>query len=957
LAIDRGGDVFVQGGSYAGVGGSGVFEIEGNSISSSSHSLIFSDSSQSLGSVGSTGFSVISGLGGVSQIDSSGNLNTVGLIAAEGSQGACLPDGQLYCNSDGVTTENRNYFCDITGLESGSCTYSVSGFENCATKTTFDSDGSSFNLGGFVHDYIGCSTGDCTYNQYNDYCSGSDVVVDYRSSGSSISSASFNCNSNNYNYCSGLNYRYVDYNCGFGAGGCSVGSDSLVQTCIAPGPAYGSWSCSDSTTAVRSMTTYAASCSAGSGCGVSSFSGTDTDSCSGTDICSAGSGCGAPSDCSYGISHGSSGVFFSASSVSFGDSCSDIDQVRSCYDGSLTGSFTHQSCIVGAAPTAVCGSRNGNNYNSLSSGSSNLCSSGSVSGFGLSGNVWSWDCNVLGPNDVSCSAGQNVAGVCGFSDGTCDSGSLSGYSGAGDTTWSCNGINDGTDASCSAAPTCTVSSWSPSTSTECSGDSFTQTSNCGTTRGATGTSTSGVCAPTCTVSSWGPSTSTECSGDSFTQTSNCGTTRGATGTSTSGVCAPTCTVSSWGPSTSTECSGDSFTQTSNCGTTRGATGTSTSGFCAPTCSLPLSLGGGSIPDGSGVTAYSTSSPSFPTLCNDVDQTRTCSNGVLSGSYSIGSCTNPPIPVCGNGVVEGVEVCDDGNTANGDGCSSTCSQAYCSSTVSWGPGSSCSALFQVPYGTLATQLFDNSGTYQGQAGYQCGSAGQIWIYTSAPSFTPSVPTCDDTTPVVTCDNSDAQNEFYTDILDYFTNNYLQSDETWASLTVTNCDSYSGTTDDGDTLSGDCRVQGTYCVSGYGCVSPPEDFISSVVLTCNGGSWVTGTPGGSTGPVTCPAMTIDPFIFDYIEGDAYSGGWSGEVRVIGVSGCSSGVVSQGNEGDTFTFSCTDIETEEEDLDYGIPNPGSPYYRTESDSVTLTCNPVGKWAYSGTTAYGETNDYTLP
>ena len=27
--------------------------------------------------------------------------------------------------------------------------------------------------------------------------------------------------------------------------------------------------------------------------------------------------------------------------------------------------------------------------------------------------------------------------------------------------------------------------------------------------------------------------------------------------------------------------------------------------------------------------------------------------------------------CGNGVVEGGEACDDGNTANGDGCSSQC----------------------------------------------------------------------------------------------------------------------------------------------------------------------------------------------------------------------------------------------------------------------------------------------
>jgi cysteine-rich repeat protein len=32
---------------------------------------------------------------------------------------------------------------------------------------------------------------------------------------------------------------------------------------------------------------------------------------------------------------------------------------------------------------------------------------------------------------------------------------------------------------------------------------------------------------------------------------------------------------------------------------------------------------------------------------------------------------PPPPVCGNGVMEGDEACDDGNTTDGDGCSSTC----------------------------------------------------------------------------------------------------------------------------------------------------------------------------------------------------------------------------------------------------------------------------------------------
>jgi cysteine-rich repeat protein len=35
------------------------------------------------------------------------------------------------------------------------------------------------------------------------------------------------------------------------------------------------------------------------------------------------------------------------------------------------------------------------------------------------------------------------------------------------------------------------------------------------------------------------------------------------------------------------------------------------------------------------------------------------------------CAGPPPTTCGNGVVEGTEECDDGNTTSGDGCSATC----------------------------------------------------------------------------------------------------------------------------------------------------------------------------------------------------------------------------------------------------------------------------------------------
>lgn len=74
-----------------------------------------------------------------------------------------------------------------------------------------------------------------------------------------------------------------------------------------------------------------------------------------------------------------------------------------------------------------------------------------------------------------------------------------------------------------------------------------------------------------------------------------------------------------------------------------------------TCSLPW---GGSISNGSSVTAYAASSVPFGSSCQS--QTRTCSNGSLSGSYNAQSCS-----------VQGPASCS-------------------ASTLSWGTGNSCSA---------------------------------------------------------------------------------------------------------------------------------------------------------------------------------------------------------------------------------------------------------------------------
>ena len=105
--------------------------------------------------------------------------------------------------------------------------------------------------------------------------------------------------------------------------------------------------------------------------------------------------------------------------------------------------------------------------------------------------------------------------------------------------------------------------WSPATSTQCQGISFTQTSSKGRTRFTTGTK---PCPKT--PETWSPATGTQCQGTSFTQTSSKGRTRFTTGTK---PCPKT--PETWSPATGTQCQGTSFTQTSSKGRTRSATGT------------------------------------------------------------------------------------------------------------------------------------------------------------------------------------------------------------------------------------------------------------------------------------------------------------------------------------------------------------------------------------------------
>ncbi|MFH2005061.1 MAG: DUF4215 domain-containing protein [bacterium] len=62
------------------------------------------------------------------------------------------------------------------------------------------------------------------------------------------------------------------------------------------------------------------------------------------------------------------------------------------------------------------------------------------------------------------------------------------------------------------------------------------------------------------------------------------------------------------------------------------------------------------------------------VCGDgvLDTGEQCDDGnTVSGDGCSATCQNEGTQECGNGDLEGTEECDDGNTTDGDGCSSTC----------------------------------------------------------------------------------------------------------------------------------------------------------------------------------------------------------------------------------------------------------------------------------------------
>jgi len=140
-----------------------------------------------------------------------------------------------YCS--GSTRQFRNYDCS-----GGSCTYSITSSEDCATKASTDSDGSAtaYTVGGTVTDYVTCSGASCTSTSINDVCSGT-VLTERGASGSSYVSNNKQCQDFESNYCSGTSRYRREWGCSGSPGFCNDAAvaNTFIENCNTQDGWYG----------------------------------------------------------------------------------------------------------------------------------------------------------------------------------------------------------------------------------------------------------------------------------------------------------------------------------------------------------------------------------------------------------------------------------------------------------------------------------------------------------------------------------------------------------------------------------------------------------------------------------------------------------------------------------------------------------------------------------------------
>ncbi len=156
---------------------------------------------------------------------------------------------------------------------------------------------------------------------------------------------------------------------------------------------------------------------------------------------------------------------------------------------------------------------------------------------------------------------------------------------------------------------------------------------------------------------------------------------------------------------------------------------------------------------------------------------------------------PPAPVCGNGVIEGAEACDDGNTDDGDGCS-----ALCEIEAGWvcvGEPSECEEASSIVCGDGVIQVTEACDDGNTDAGDGCSATCAVedgWICEGEPSV------C---TEVVEAECGDG---------------VIEGDE--------ECDD--GDTDANDGCSATCTIE-----EGWICAGEPSVCVEEGVIVCGDG----------------------------------------------------------------------------------------------------------------------------
>src|SRR3989338_5762017 len=154
----------------------------------------------------------------------------------------CSGTGSANCDSNDVCNNKceGTVFTSVPPMKdyyvvsnSNSCTSTTDSpvTEDCATKTSTDTDGSpiAYQTAGTVTDYTSCTLSGCTGTTYSDSCSAT-ILTEYGASGSSFTSSAYECQNFESNYCSGDRYYRNEWACTSSPGACTDAADTQIGT-------------------------------------------------------------------------------------------------------------------------------------------------------------------------------------------------------------------------------------------------------------------------------------------------------------------------------------------------------------------------------------------------------------------------------------------------------------------------------------------------------------------------------------------------------------------------------------------------------------------------------------------------------------------------------------------------------------------------------------------------------